>query len=108
MPGSSWKAGEERGGASAVHRGHLLDSAHDVLREYRILSALRGADVPVPAVVAEFTDPKLAETPVVVMEHVDGLVVDRREVAEDHAGVSRRAGEPRSRRTPCRSPARRR
>ncbi len=63
-------------------RGHLLDSAHDVLREHRILSALQGTGVPVPAVVARYVDPALAETPVVVMEHVDGLVVDRPEVAD--------------------------
>ncbi|MET0819688.1 MAG: phosphotransferase family protein, partial [Aeromicrobium sp.] len=63
-------------------RGHLLDSAHDVLREHRILSALQGTGVPVPAVVAHYVDAALAETPVVVMEHVDGLVVDRPEVAE--------------------------
>jgi aminoglycoside phosphotransferase (APT) family kinase protein len=63
-------------------RGHLLDSAHDVLREHRILSALQDTGVPVPAVVGRYVDPALAETPVVVMEHVDGLVVDRPEVAE--------------------------
>ncbi len=63
-------------------RGHLLDSAHDVQREYRILSALAGTQVPVPTVVGEHVDPRLAETPVVVMEHVDGLVIDRPDVAE--------------------------
>jgi aminoglycoside phosphotransferase (APT) family kinase protein len=63
-------------------RGHLLDSAHDVQREYRILAALQGTAVPVPAVLGEYVDERLAETPVVVMEHVDGLVVDRPEVAE--------------------------
>jgi aminoglycoside phosphotransferase (APT) family kinase protein len=89
---------EDGGGARWIvrrpPRGHLLDSAHDVLREYRILSALQGTDVPVPAVVAEFTDPKLAETPVVVMAHVDGLVVDRQEVAEATSPELRRALGP--------------
>lgn len=71
-------------------RGHLLDSAHDVQREYRILSALQGTGVPVPAVIGEYVDERLAETPVVVMEHVDGLVVDRPEIAED-TGVELRS-----------------
>ncbi|MEW9552077.1 phosphotransferase family protein [Nonomuraea sp. NPDC050783] len=62
-------------------RGRLLASAHDVLREYRILSALRDTRVPVPATVSRFEDERLASTPVVVMEHVDGLVVDREETA---------------------------
>lgn len=63
-------------------RGHLLDSAHDVQREYRILSALQGTRVPVPAVIGDYVDPRLADAPVVVMEHVDGLVVDRPEIAD--------------------------
>jgi aminoglycoside phosphotransferase (APT) family kinase protein len=63
-------------------RGHLLESAHDVRREFGILASLAGTDVPVPRVVAEYVDPRLADSAVVVMEHVDGLVVDRPEVAE--------------------------
>lgn len=75
-------------------RGHLLDSAHDVQREYRILAALQGTGVPVPAVIGEHVDPRLAETPVVVMEHVDGLVVDRPEVADATDVPLRRALGP--------------
>lgn len=63
-------------------RGHLLESAHDVQREFRILTALQNTGVPVPEVVGEYVDPRLAETPVVVMQHVDGLVVDRPDIAE--------------------------
>lgn len=63
-------------------RGTLLESAHDVHREFGILSALRHTSVPVPATVAEYADPRLAGTTVVVMEHVDGLVVDRLDVSE--------------------------
>jgi aminoglycoside phosphotransferase (APT) family kinase protein len=62
-------------------RGELLASAHDVLREHRILAALGDTSVPVPRVLGRYVDPTLAETPVVVMEHVDGLVVDREDVA---------------------------
>jgi aminoglycoside phosphotransferase (APT) family kinase protein len=63
-------------------RGHLLESAHDVQRESRILTALQGTRVPVPNVLREYVDARLAESPVVLMEHVEGLVVDRPEVAD--------------------------
>ena len=32
--------------------GHVLPTAHDMAREYRVISALADTDVPVPAVVA--------------------------------------------------------
>ncbi|AXT86129.1 phosphotransferase family protein [Aeromicrobium sp. A1-2] len=63
-------------------RGNLLESAHDVHREFGILSALQDTGVPVPRVLGEYVDDRLAESPVVVMEHVDGLVVDRPEVSD--------------------------
>lgn len=63
-------------------RGNLLESAHDVKREFGILSALQGTGVPLPRVLGEYVDAGLADSPVVVMEHVDGLVVDRPEIAE--------------------------
>lgn len=63
-------------------RGNLLESAHDVRREFGILSALQGTGVPVPRVWGEYVDARLADAPVVVMEHIDGLVVDRAEVAD--------------------------
>lgn len=74
-------------------RGHRLESAHDVVREARILSALGDTDVPVPRVLGRFDDPSLADTPVVVMEWVDGLVVDTLPVAESvRADVRRHVG----------------
>jgi aminoglycoside phosphotransferase (APT) family kinase protein len=75
-------------------RGRLLDSAHDVLRESRILTALHGTRVPVPAVLGEFADPRLADAPVVVMQHVDGLVLDGYDVAEASTQALRRALGP--------------
>ena len=62
--------------------GQLLASAHDVRRESRIMAALEPTLVPVPGVVGCFDDDELADVPVVVMEHVSGVVVDRPEVAE--------------------------
>lgn len=62
--------------------GELLASAHDVQREARILSALAGTEVPTPEVYGVCHDPALAEAPLVLMEFVDGLVVDRQASAE--------------------------
>lgn len=60
--------------------GHLLASAHDVVREARIVAALAGTDVPVPRMLGVTTE--YADVPLVLMEFVDGLVVDTMDVAE--------------------------
>jgi len=59
--------------------GQLLASAHDVAREARILTALQDCEVPVPRVFGVWT---ADDVPMVLMEFVDGLVLDRREVVE--------------------------
>nr|WP_245658557.1 phosphotransferase family protein [Nocardia nova] len=71
--------------------GQLLASAHDVVREARIMSALAGTGVPVPAVVAVSTDTAICEAPLVLMEFVDGEVVDTMAVAEALSPQRRRA-----------------
>ncbi|MFP5308340.1 MAG: phosphotransferase family protein [Actinomycetes bacterium] len=53
----------------------VLESAHDVAREHRIMAALAGSDVPVPEQVGVETDPAVTGAPFYVMRHVDGLVV---------------------------------
>jgi len=55
--------------------GHLLHSAHDVLREARILAALAYTDVPVPQVFGVAKAGTVSEGPLVLMEFIDGLVV---------------------------------
>ncbi len=60
--------------------GHLLASAHDVAREARILSALQDTDVPTPRVYGLMRDSD--EIPLLLIEFVDGLVVDRMPVAD--------------------------
>jgi len=65
--------------------GHLLQSAHDVVREARVLSALEGTDVPVPRVLGVARPGEAGDAPVVLMEFVAGLVIDRVAVA---AGLS--------------------
>ncbi len=62
--------------------GQLLASAHDVLREARIIAALANTAVPVPEILGTTTDPEFSEVPLVLMEFVDGLVVDTMAVAE--------------------------
>ncbi|OBK10975.1 phosphotransferase family protein [Mycobacterium asiaticum] len=62
--------------------GHLLASAHDVLREARIIAALQETDVPVPQILGTTTDSEFSEVPLVLMQFVDGLVVDTMSVAE--------------------------
>ena len=54
--------------------GVLLKSAHAVDREYRVLSALRGTDVPIPEVFHLCTDDTVIGSWFYVMEHVEGRV----------------------------------
>jgi aminoglycoside phosphotransferase (APT) family kinase protein len=62
--------------------GTLLASAHDVAREHRILSALSATEVPTPGVVGLVEDDAVSAAPVLVVEHIPGLVVDRMDIAE--------------------------
>jgi len=55
--------------------GHLLHSAHDVLREARILSALAPTDVPVPRIYGVAQSGEVADGPLVLMEFVEGVVI---------------------------------
>lgn len=61
--------------------GHLLASAHDIAREYRVLSALRETSVPVPDAIALTTDPSITDAPLMLMEYVEGVVVEDIEAA---------------------------
>ncbi|MGN6166687.1 MAG: phosphotransferase family protein [Solirubrobacteraceae bacterium] len=56
-------------------RGPLPPSAHDVLREARLLRALEPTPVRVPKVLAVCEDPAPIGAPFYVMEHVEGVVV---------------------------------
>jgi aminoglycoside phosphotransferase (APT) family kinase protein len=52
----------------------VIASAHDVLREYRIMGALAGTPVPVPAMVAACDDLDVLGAPFFVMDYVEGVV----------------------------------
>lgn len=54
--------------------GALLPSAHAVDREYRVITALRGTDVPVPLTYCYCDDASIIGTPFYVMDCVDGRV----------------------------------
>ncbi|QIZ01076.1 phosphotransferase family protein [Streptomyces sp. S1D4-11] len=54
--------------------GALTPSAHDMRREYRVVSALTGSGVPVARPVA-FGDESVMGVPFSVVEHVEGMVI---------------------------------
>ena len=55
---------------------HVLATAHDVAREFRIISALGPTPVPVPPALALCTDESVNGVPFYVMGFVDGVVLD--------------------------------
>jgi aminoglycoside phosphotransferase (APT) family kinase protein len=61
--------------------GHVLESAHDMAREHRIITAVGQTDVPVPRTLALCTDPEVNGAPFYVMSYVDGVVLDGPEKA---------------------------
>jgi aminoglycoside phosphotransferase (APT) family kinase protein len=54
--------------------GHVLPTAHDMAREFRVLSALSRAGFPVPEPIRLCTDPAVIGAPFYLMEHVDGQI----------------------------------
>ncbi|MFC6707121.1 phosphotransferase family protein [Flexivirga alba] len=70
--------------------GHVLATAHDMRREYRVADALRHTSVPVPAMIAFCSDDEVIGTSFYVMERVEG-------VPYRYADELRRLGEARTR-----------
>ena len=64
--------------------GHVLATAHDMSREYRVISALTGTAVPVPGVHLLCTDAEVLGAPFYLMDEVPGRVF---RTAEDAAGL---------------------
>jgi aminoglycoside phosphotransferase (APT) family kinase protein len=54
--------------------GHVLETAHDMAREYRVMAALDGTEVPVPRMVTLCSDPQVLGAPFYVMSFVHGTV----------------------------------
>ena len=69
----------ERGDEAWILRrppmGDLPETAHDMLREHRVLSALAATDVRAPRPVALCADPQLIGQPFYLMEPIDGVVI---------------------------------
>jgi aminoglycoside phosphotransferase (APT) family kinase protein len=70
-------------------RGVLLASAHDMGREYRILTALAGTDVPLPRTWGLCVDPTVLGAPFYVMDIVPGTVLAEREDGIAYPGPAR-------------------
>ena len=56
-------------------RGPLLPTAHDVIREYRVLAALQDTPVPVPRVYASCDDVTFIGAPFYLMQYMSGKVI---------------------------------
>ena len=81
----------DRNGTARVLRrpplGHVLQSAHDMGREHRIVHGLNGSGVPVPGALGLCGDTGINGAPFYVMTFVDGDVLH-------DAVAARRLGEP--------------
>ena len=75
--------------------GHLLPTAHDMKREFRIISALGPAGVPAPPALGLCEDEEVNGAPFYVMGFVDGIIARTAEIAEAQLTVDarRRVGE---------------
>jgi aminoglycoside phosphotransferase (APT) family kinase protein len=62
--------------------GHVLATAHDMGREYRIIFGLQSTDVPVAPAVGHCSDESVTGAPFYVMGYVDGRVARDPEQAE--------------------------
>ncbi len=88
------RSGEEELVLRRPPRGPLPPSAHDVLREARLLQALEPTGARVPRVLAIGADEAVIGAPFYVMERVAGVVVtDTLPAALDTAAERRRLGE---------------
>lgn len=67
---------------------HVLPTAHDMGREYRVITALGPTTVPVPHTVGLCVDPEVNGAPFYVMEFVDGYIL--RDAAATEAALDER------------------
>ena len=68
--------------------GQVLETAHDMSREYRVMSALWGTAIPVPRTIVLVEDPSVIGSPFYVMDDLGGVTLRDNEqtgrlVAED-------------------------
>ena len=80
----TYKFTDSAGEAYVLRRpplGHVLESAHDMGREHRIISALADTDVPVPKTYGLCEDPDVNGAPFFLMRFVEGTVPHEPEVS---------------------------
>jgi aminoglycoside phosphotransferase (APT) family kinase protein len=61
---------------------NVLPTAHDMVREFRVIDALKDTTVPVAGTVALCEDPEVLGAPFYLMSFVDGVVLDKRAVLD--------------------------
>ncbi|MCE4267558.1 phosphotransferase family protein [Rhodococcus globerulus] len=69
--------------------GLVLESAHSMQREYRVIQALAGTTVPVPRVVLTCEDPSVIGASFYLMEQLDGRTIQNREQTEELSEAER-------------------
>jgi aminoglycoside phosphotransferase (APT) family kinase protein len=69
--------------------GHVLPTAHDMAREFTVISALHGSAVPVPEPIALCADRDVLGEPFYLMSFVDGIVLERPDLVPDPATAIR-------------------
>ncbi len=69
---------------------HVLPTAHDMAREYRVISALGPTAVPVPQTFGLCLDTDVNDAPFYVMEFVDGLILRDAQAAEQGLDMAAR------------------
>ena len=88
----TYRVTDSHGKSVALRRppvSHVLPTAHDMVREHTILSALGPAGVPVPTTLALCVDEAVNERPFYVMEFVEGHIL--RDAAAAEAAFSEAA-----------------
>ena len=74
--------------------GHVLPTAHDMQREFRVINALQGSNVPVPRTLAFCSDTEVVGSPFYVMARVDGRILRTpADMATLDADAARRCSE---------------
>ncbi|WFF03642.1 phosphotransferase family protein [Micromonospora sp. WMMD964] len=71
--------------------GHVLATAHDMAREFRVISALAPTGVPVPGALLLCTDPEVIGAPFYLMERMPGEVFRTRAQTDPLGDERRRA-----------------
>lgn len=85
---------DARGKAYVLRRpplGHILESAHNMEREYRIISAVGNSKVPVPKTYGVCEDKSINDQAFYVMEFVEGIVPHTPEVLSQLSDEDRRS-----------------